>query len=155
MKISTVMNGPRSRKALQVRSLPRPGSHELKQLVQILSGESPKSKQLLKPTKLDTVASNLGATATLLLVMANCPEGGAYTVMDWVEQVLDKAMPKGMGAAWSVPGIWSTSTVKRRKYMNMLVISPMNRSVTDKIGAYVADPHWETEESIIPISVTS
>lgn len=138
MKIISIENGNKESKAVFFEELPR--GEELRKLVNILDSSNNLSDVLLIPTFPGSVPDVMGADYTLLLALHKVSEGGIYAVDDWVSKVLDKTMPKGMGAALTQPALFRNKVVNTKENVWVVVVSPMNRLKTEIAGVFLADP---------------
>ncbi|MFC1609025.1 hypothetical protein ACFL2R_02060 [Patescibacteria group bacterium] len=150
MRITNIENNG---KAAHFGSLPE--GDDLKALVEILSGKHDLSVELLRNVCPGAVPDQMGAKKTMFVVLDNVPssdeafQGGIYSVCDWVVDVLEAAMPDGMGAAVTQTVLFhglDADTGARIDYF--VVISPMDRSETKIRRVGINDPHADCRESL-------
>jgi hypothetical protein len=171
MQQVTIVDAGKSREALVCQSLPAKGD-ELHELIEILMGRDHRSAELLRPVIPGTVPDQLGAEQLLYFIIEELPEGdrwderGVYAVGNWVVDVLDRSMPEGWGAAMTQPMMFPL--LKKETYQvvghfewlgarqageptaNGVIISPMDRTKTSKVGAMLSAA--EGTEVLVPLS---
>lgn len=100
MDLIKIENGEQERVAVYFEELP--GEDGIRELVDAMMGISESSKDLLAPVFPGSVPDKMGARHTMFLSLKNVPKGGfgkggIYGVTNWVEEVLNAAMPEGWG----------------------------------------------------------
>lgn len=147
MTIITINDAGQKRKAIYFSELPN--GDDLQELVAILTENNPASSELLSPVVPGSIPDTMGAKNTILLAFEISPPRGIYGAGDWVDNILDKAMPEGMGAALTQPAMFDRKNVKTDTWVYVIVVSAMDRDKTSITGAFISDPHDNEAPTLI------